>query len=376
MKLLALIKKEFHRFFHDPRLIVTMLLPGLVIFLLYTVMGEAIHAEPEKDAYKVYVQGEAPLITSMIEMAVGEEGNTVEWLPLEDMDAAKKQVEDGEATAILIFTENFENFLEYGADPDDFVVSVVYDPMDDVGSSFYMLSTALLQQIGMKFTIQAEPLVSEEHIGREIMQQILPFIIVCFVFSACMSVTLESVAGEKERGTLSTILVTSAKRSHIALGKIIPLACISMLGAVSSFLGVVLSMPRLMGVSMGMFGGYRFSAYILLFLLIVSFVPLIVALISTISTAARSVKEASAYTSVLMIFVMVISLVTAFIPVLGDWAVVIPVLNAVIFVQQLLAGTLPVWQSLVSVGMNLLYTAALVFAMTKMLSSEKIMFGK
>ena len=36
MKLLALIKKEFHRFFHDPRLIVTMLLPGLVIFLLAT----------------------------------------------------------------------------------------------------------------------------------------------------------------------------------------------------------------------------------------------------------------------------------------------------------------------------------------------------
>ncbi len=370
MKLLALIKKEFHRFFHDPRLIITMLLPGIVIFLLYTVMGEAIHAEPSTYDYKVYVQGEAPAVTSLIEAVVKESKNTVEWLPLEDMDTAKKQVEEGEKTAILTFTENFEEL------PENSAVSIVYDPMDEAGSEFYAATVAVLERIGMKFSIHSEPLASEEHIGREIMQQILPFIIVCFVFSACMSVTLESVAGEKERGTLSTILVTSAKRSHIALGKIIPLACFSMLGALSSFLGVVLSMPKLMGLSVGMLGGYGFGTYVLLFLLIISFVPLIVALISTISTAARSVKEASAYTSVLMIFVMVLSLVTAFLPAIGNWAVAIPVLNAVVFMQQLLAGALPVWQALVSVGANLLYTAALVLAMTKMLSSEKIMFGK
>ncbi len=370
MKLLALMKKEFHRFFHDPRLIITMLLPGIVIFLLYTVMGEAIHTEPQSYDYKVYLQGEAPSVTSVLEMAVEKSGNTVTWVPLEDMEAARKEVEEGEATAILTFTENFDLF------PENSAVSVVYDPMDEAGSSFYALAVGLLQQIGMRFSILSEPLVSENGIGREIMQQILPFIVVCFVFSACMSVTLESVAGKKERGTLSTILVTSAKRSHIALGKIIPLACISMLGALSSFLGIVLSMPKLMGLSIGMLGGYSFGMYVLLFLLIFSFVPLIVALISTVSTAARSVKEASAYTSVLMIFVMVISLVTAFLPAIGNWVIAIPVLNAVVFMQELLAGGLPVWQALVSVGCNLLYTAVLVIVMAKMLSSEKIMFGK
>ena len=370
MKLWALMKKEFHRFFHDPRLIITMLLPGIVIFLLYTIMGEAIHTEPEKHDYKVYLQGDAPVAIAIIETAVESVGDTVDWLPVEDMDAAREEVKDGKAAAIVTFTENFDAF------PENSAVSIVYDPLSELGSGFYTLSYSVLQQYGMQFAILTESLASEEGIGREIMQQILPFIIVCFVFSACMSVTLESVAGEKERGTLSTILVTSAKRSHIAIGKIFPLACISMLGALSSFLGVVLSMPKLMGLSVGMLGGYSFWSYVLLFLLILSFVPLIVALISTISTAARSVKEASAYTSVLMIFVMVLSIVTAFLPAIGDWVVAIPVLNAVVFMQELLAGTLPVWQSLVSVGANLLYTSALVFVMTKMLSSEKIMFGK
>ena len=69
------------------------------------------------------------------------------------------------------------------------------------------------------------------------MSGLLPFIVVIMIFSSAMSVTLESVAGEKERGTLATILVTSAKRSHIVFGKVIPLSCISSIGALSSFFG-------------------------------------------------------------------------------------------------------------------------------------------
>ena len=34
MKLIALMKKEFRRFFHDPRLIVTMIIPGVLIYLI------------------------------------------------------------------------------------------------------------------------------------------------------------------------------------------------------------------------------------------------------------------------------------------------------------------------------------------------------
>ena len=124
MKLLALMKKEFHRFFHDPRLIITMLLPGIVIFLLYTFLGEVIYTDSHKYDYKVYVEGQSSM-TSAIQTAIEESGNTVEWLPLTDMDAAKKEVKDGEATAILTFTDDFDAF------PENSAVVVVYDPMDD-----------------------------------------------------------------------------------------------------------------------------------------------------------------------------------------------------------------------------------------------------
>ncbi|MDE7158252.1 MAG: ABC transporter permease, partial [Clostridiales bacterium] len=202
-------------------------------------------------------------------------------------------------------------------------------------------------------------------------------LIVIFVFAAGMSITLESVAGEKERGTLATILVTSVKRSHVALGKVLPLSCIAAIGAASSFLGVALSMPKLMGISVGgVIGGYSAGSYLLLFMLILSVVPCIVAAITAVSTFSNSVKEASAYTSFLMIFMMVLTLGSAFVAGIGEWIVAIPVLNAVSVMQSILAGGVPVWQSFVALGVNLLFTALLIWLISVMLGNERIMFGK
>ncbi len=368
MKLVSLMKKEFHRFFHDPRLIVTMLLPGILIFLLYTFIGEISHSD-EKRAFKVYLSGNSAAV-GIIEQAITEDGSEVEWLPVEDEEAARAAVEEGEATAILTFTENFDLFGE------DARAGIVYDSASEDGVYFYSLASSVLIGVGMRFPIDVETVKEDAVAMTEFLSVLLPMLIVCFIFSACMSVTLESVAGEKERGTLSTILVTSAKRSDIALGKILPLSCISMLGAVSSFIGVALSMPKLMGVSLGTLGGYPVWSYFLILLLILSIVPGIVALISTVSALSRSVKEASAYTSVLMILVMVVSIVTGVLPMMGDWACAIPVLGAVIAMQKVLAGGLFLWQSFLAVGVNLLFTALLVVIMTKLLSSERIMFGK
>lgn len=371
MKLLALIKKEFHRFFHDPRLIATMLLPGVIIFLLYSVIGTVIGSMTESDVrydYKVYLVGESQAVAA-IEGAVKSANCTVEWLKTEDRNRAREEVETGKATALLVFSENFDRVS--GGE-----VRIVYDGMDSAGDAFGSLAVSVLQSYGMRFALIGENLASEEEIGMTVMQGVLPFIIVCFIFSACMSVTLESVAGEKERGTLATILVTSARRTDIALGKVLPLSAVSMLGALSSFLGVALSMPKLIGGSFGFLGSYSAGSYILLLLLLLSVVPMIVALIALLSTLSRSVKEASAYTSVLMILTMVLSLVTAFMSDFGSWTVVVPLLNAVVFMQQLLAGSMPVWQSLVSVGLNLFYTAILIFIIARLFSSEKVMYGK
>lgn len=387
MKLLALIKKEFVRFFQDPRLWLTLLLPGVVIFAVYTLMGSLMHKAEQYD-FRVLVAGDSQTV-AMIEGAVKNmDGTTLEWERTDDPDAAKEKVQKGDATAFIVFSENFdERVASYTPSPEATApqVKIYYRSEDTESLVFYSTASSVLDAYESSLTNKFDlngggekyDFSDEDGLQKNIIGSILPFLIVVLVFSSCMSITLESVAGEKERGTLATVLVTSVKRSHVALGKVIPLSCIAAIGALSSFLGVALSMPKLMGLSVGaVVGGYGFLSYFFIFLLTVGVVPLLVSLISIVSTYARSVKEASGYTGVMMMLIMVLSIVSVFVGGIGNWVVAVPIINAVVAMQGVLAGTAPVWVPLTSFAVNLAYTALLVFGMTKMLSSERIMFGK
>ena len=72
------------------------------------------------------------------------------------------------------------------------------------------------------------------------MAMIMPMLMVSFLFSGSMGVAPEAIAGEKERGTMATLLVTPINRAHIAIGKILSLSVIALLSGLSSFLGVIL----------------------------------------------------------------------------------------------------------------------------------------
>lgn len=382
MKLLALMKKEFARFFGDPKLLITMILPGVLIYLIYSIMGSAMFGgEAQKYDFKVYVSGESAVVDVIDASVAQNEGWTAEFvhLPAEGaatVEEARAAVESGEASALIVFSEDFDASVAQGAQGGA-SAQLVYNSEDEASAAFASLAGAILDGYGRSFAFTMTDFAESADFARTMMAGILPFLIVVFIFSSCMSVTLESVAGEKERGTLATILVTSARRTDIALGKVLPLSCVSLIGAASGFLGVVLSLPTLMGISVdAAVAGVGALGYFMLLLLIVSVVPLIVSAIATVSTLSRTVKEASSYTGILMILMMVLSIVAAFVSGIGDWAVAIPVLNAVVAMQGVLTGAMRVWQCLVSFGLNLVYTAVLVFVISRLLSSERIMFGK
>ena len=377
MKLIALMKKEFLRFFGDPKLIVTMLLPGILIYLIYSLMGTAIFGGEEVYDFKVYVSEHSAAETVIAQTVEANEGWSIEFLELGELtpEEASAEVQEGNADAVIVYPENFDEGIASGGGFDS-SLDLIYNSAETQSLRVYTILNAVFASWARPFVLTASDMGESDAFGMQMMSGFLPFLIVVFIFSSCMSVTLESVAGEKERGTLATILVTSARRSDIALGKILPLACVSLIGAASSFLGVALSLPTLMGVSIDVaIAGVGALEFFFIFLLIVSVVPLIVAAIAAVSTLSRSVKEASSYTSVLMILVMVLSIVASFVSGIGDWVVVIPVLNAVVAMQGALMGAASVWMCLTAVALNLVYTVLLVLLISRFLSSERIMFG-
>ncbi|MCI8562042.1 MAG: ABC transporter permease, partial [Lachnospiraceae bacterium] len=190
-----------------------------------------------------------------------------------------------------------------------------------------------------------------------------------------LAVAPESIAGEKERGTIATLLVTPVKRSHIAIGKILALSIIALLSGASSTIGTVLSLPKLMGAAGDLDGSvYSVTDYLLLAVVILSTVMVFVTVLSLISAYAKSIKEAQSYATPVMIILMVVGITAMF----GNGAkeelyyYCIPAYNSVqsmvrIFEFNVSAGTM-----LVTVVSNLAITLLGAFVLTKMFQSERI----
>ena len=225
----------------------------------------------------------------------------------------------------------------------------------------------------------AYDVATSEDISAMVVTMMLPFLLLTFLFTGCVSISTESIAGEKERGTIATLLVTPTKRSHIAIGKIIALSIAALVSATCSFVGVILSLPKLM--SMGedtqiTLSMYDFSTYVSIFAVILVTVIFFTAILSIISTLSKNLKEASQWSSVLMIFIMMLG-VTSMIG-MGNIAsnplvYLIPVYNSVQCMSGIFAMSFNGLNFVITILANIVYIGFGVYILAKMFNSEKIM---
>ncbi len=204
-------------------------------------------------------------------------------------------------------------------------------------------------------------------------------LLMVFLFSGCMAVAPESIAGEKERGTIATLLVTPLKRSHLALGKILSLSVIAILSGLSSFLGTMLSLPKLMGGGETMnVNVYGITEYAMLLVVILSTVLVIVAVVSIISAFAKNVKEATGWVTPIMIVSMLFG-VTTMVESLSKTEPVwflIPLYNSAQCMSGIFSLEMDMVNIAVTVASNIVYAGIGVVVLTKMFDSEKVMFSK
>lgn len=383
----TIMRKELARVFKDRRMIFSIILPGLMIYLIYSVMGDAftdMFATGEDYRYQIAVEELSPSVEAMMAEA------PVDFIE-EDLDSALKRLEQQELDLVVVFPEDFDtlameyNSLLYSAPAPN--VEIYYNSASTTSGEAYANFTAVLDafesMLANKFDVnrgdKTYDVATEEDTTGMLFSMMMPMLLMTFMFSGCMAVAPESIAGEKERGTIATLLVTPIKRSEIAIGKILSLSIIAVVSGISSFLGTMLSLPKLMGGTMeGVSAGvYSLADYLMLLVVIISTILVIVSLISIISAFASSVKEATGYISPLMIVVMIIGVSAMFgtgeIPVSCYF---IPLYNSV----QCISGIFSFAYSALHIALTALsnFAAAgiMAFILTKMFQSEKIMFKK
>lgn len=376
--LLTILKKEFKRFFTDKRMLITIFLPGILIYAIYSLMGGIVGnmTETNKD-YKptAYVINMPNSLSSVMEEAFSLQTDNI------SEENAKQLIADSELDIYIVFPQNFTTSLGSTPTPD---VKMYYNSASTNSFTAYNLAMAFLNRINTSaFTInnalEKFDLAKSIDISSQILSIMVPMLMFALLASACISFAPESIAGEKERGTMATMLITPVKRSQIALGKIISLSCLALLSGISSFLGVIFALPNLMK---GMISAeaaimYNVGDYFLILAIVISVVLALISAFSVISALAKSVKEAAAFISPLMIVVILLGMGTMLLgstPAVGYY--LIPLLGsglAMASIMSFSSSLLGIWLSIIS---NLVIAAGFVVLLTFMFKSERIMFKK
>lgn len=385
----TIMKKELARFFGDKRMVfTTILMPGLLIYVIYSFMGDGMMESlmtDEEYVVKAYVEN----MPEELEATLGE--LSVEWTEIDadtDKEQLKLEIQDKTADALVVFPEQF--LAQVGtydvasglAAPN---VEIYYNSANTESANFRSTMVSILNSfessLANKLDINAGDAqydwATEEDTFAQIFAMLLPMLLMTFLYSGCVAVAPESIAGEKERGTIATLLVTPMKRSSLALGKVFSLSIIALLSGISSFLGTFLSLPKLMGGEINT-NVYAMTDYVMLLGIVLSTVLLMVAIISVLSALAKSVKEAGTLVSPLMIVNVFVSLL----PMMGGdsekalYHFFIPINNSVQCMHGIFSFNYDPIQVVITIGANIVAAGVLTVVLTKMFGSEKVMFGK
>ena len=395
--ILTVMKKELRRFLGDRRMLATLILPGILIYIIYSLMGNAmsdVMGGTEDVEYRVLTHNLSPVV----DMITEQSGLNITFVSCPDCteehspEAIAESINEGGYHAYMVFPESFdESIATY--DPASGLpapeVKIYYNSSDaDSAAAYSSLLTllgALESSMANRFDVNISQdvtfdVATEEDVTGMLFSMLMPLLLVILMFSSCMAMTAESIAGEKERGTIATLLITPIKRSHLALGKITALSIMSLLGGLCSFTGVLLALPKLMGdEAMGAVNTavYSPSDYAMILFVILSTILVFVSLIAVLSALANSVKEASTLISPLMLVVTVIGVSGMFTGGAQSNALfLIPVYNSVQCISGVFSMTYEPIQIILTVAANLATAGLFVVLLTRLFNSEKVMFKK
>lgn len=399
-----ILKKELVRVFTDKKLVFnTFILSPLILVIIYTIMGSQIDKlEKDIDTHisDVYIQQAPEEFLNLIDNA--DNVNTITQVKNSEIQSIKDDIYSGEADLLIIFDENLtDKISNYKTDEYIPEVKTYYNPSEEYSQKAYNQfisyldkyeDTIIAQRVEKPEYLNAfdidrtnkdKYIINEKKAVGKGLGRLLPMLLMIFLFAAAMGVGIDMIAGEKERGTMATLLITPVKRYHIALGKTVSLGIISIVASVCSFAGLLITLktaPQVLTGSSSITVGvmqYGFTELFMLLTVMISVVCIFVGLICLLSMSAKNIKEASTLISPVYIIVMIASFLNIFSNQTPEmWQFAVPVYGTTIAIKSILAFEMTWMRWIVTCGSSLIIAGVLILIIAKMFNSEKIMYSK
>ena len=236
----------------------------------------------------------------------------------------------------------------------------------------------ILEPIGY----QKQDTASNEQSLGSIMGSILPFMLVVSLIMGTMYPAIDTTAGERERGTLETILTLPVTNRQLIVSKFLTVAAIGMVSALLNIVsmgGIAVYMYKVLDMQTDVAGfdmGKFYPAILVGILTIFAFSLFISALTMCVTSFAKSYKEANNYITPLMLVVMFTGYI-GFIPnvELTQTMAMIPVANICLLIKNILVFKIDYMIIAMVLISNIAYAVFAILFLSKIYDSEAILFG-
>lgn len=206
---------------------------------------------------------------------------------------------------------------------------------------------------------------------------ILPYIMIMMLVAGAATVAGDLVAGEKERRTLETLLVSSAQRNELVLGKYLTIITVAMVNVFVNLFSMGFSMQFLMGSKnlASSMTQMPIAGFLILLAAMIPLATLFAAILMSISTFSRNLKEAASYQQPIMLVSMLLGMIS-FIPSveINNLLALVPVVNIALLFKAVLINEYQLSHLLITVGSTILLDIGAIWLTVRLFSSEAMLF--
>lgn len=395
----VLLVKEIKHLFRDTKTIVqTVVVPTFITPLLlgaiFWYVG-SIATEETKKTYDIstYTSTESNLISQLndsdrlnvlteasIDEVITSVTNGVTEIGLVLDNSFLNDLESDSSANITIYSKNIDTFSQAKS-----LVTNIIDDFEEAERNERLVALNLTNEYVNPIVIEEEDLTTEQESAGSIFGAILALFFVMYVMSGSTYPAVDLGAGEKERGTMETLISTNISSVDIIIGKMLSVTTSAVLTATFSMLGFAIPMVVIFLFYADSVNEYLFSllsallnpvAFLGVFILIIPLSVFMGAFLLAISVYAKTPKEAG----LLLGNVLIIFIVPCYIPLINPGleldfiGALIPCYNLALITNNLIAGTVDWFLYAVALISTIVYCCIAIYVTYIMFDDENVIF--
>lgn len=375
MNIISVIaKQEIYKVFKNKKMLSSIFVLPVVVLAAMFAMASMGTEEETQSAYRVHF-----LNMQIAEQELEAGDMVIEMIPDSATSYEQFAAENDIAENDMIVEMTAEEFRIYYNSLDASVESLL--PVIESNIVKPYAESAFLSQQGIvkeSFEMVTEDTSSELERKNRTASLLLPYMMIIILFMNLVSVVGDSIAGEKERGTLTKQLLSPIDNSQMILGKLLGTTVIGMISSAVFFVVLVggsyaanqFGGMDIIGIGEGVMNAGQIGIMFFGFIFIAM---VFVAAIALMSSFAKTVKEATNMSLVIYYMVIAAALATGF--TVGEMpkaAYMIPVYNFSVFMHKLLIGSVDMVNGVITVVSLLVTFAVLATAAILNFRREKV----